>query len=278
MKALISLVLILFNVSVFAGAENVRPSWSGAWFNPDQSGHGINVEILDDERTVFFWYTYDLDGKPTWLLAEGVNNDILLTGLFIPFMRVEATAYHYEGMIFGEFDPTTKTRQEWGTIILDFPYWECNRAHMEWFPTMAGFTQGSTDLERLTSLYRLDCVEPQDPKGNWEVQFGFDTEFTYQTEIVAVPNQDDPEMSDLVFEFVDETGCLWSGEILDGFGIRGARWGNQCGATAVEHGADEPLFNTMHYEYRLCNSNNECAWKDEVMIFEDEGEFLIFSR
>ena len=67
MKALISLVLILFNVSVFADAEYVRPSWSGAWFNPDQSGHGISVEILDDERTVIFWYAYDLDGKPTWL-------------------------------------------------------------------------------------------------------------------------------------------------------------------------------------------------------------------
>ena len=274
MKVLFTLLLLFSTAPLFGDFANVRPSWSGAWYNPDQSGHGISVEFLDDERTVFFWYTYDQDGEPIWLLAQGVNSEIMLTGLFIPSIRVEATAYYYEGMIWGEFDPNTKTRQEWGTIILDFPYWDCNSAHMEWHPTMEGFTHGDTDLVRLTSLYGLDCVEPQ-PQfiGDWEVQFGFDAELKYQVEIVATPIPVTPDTPLLTFEFFDDTDCLWEGQINLDF-IISADWGNQCGATAVEHtGAG-----SMRWEYKLCDSENECTRKDEVMIFEDEGEYLIFSR
>ena len=274
MKALFALLLIFSAASLFGDTANVRPSWSGAWYNPDQPGHGISVEILDDERTVFFWFTYDLDGEPIWLIAEGVNSEISLTGMFIPHIRVEATAYYYEGMIFGEFEPATNTKQEWGTIFVDFPNWQCDQAHMEWHPVMEGFSHGSTDLVRLTSIYGMDCVEPQDIPGNWEVQFGLDSELKYPVEIVRTPNQEDPGMSDLVFEFFDETDCLWSGEIFTGFGLIGAEWSNQCGATVVEHdGAGK-----RYYEYRLCDASKECTWKDEVMVFDDEGDLLIFSR
>jgi len=279
MKILLSLIFVFSTASVFGDSIlethfNVRPSWSGAWFNPDQPGHGISVEVLDDERTIFYWYTYDPDGKPIWLVADGVNNDVLMTGLIIPFIRVEATAYYYEGMTFGLFDPVTRNEQEWGTIILDFPYLECNSAHMEWYPTMAGFTQGSTDLARLTSLYGLDCVDFQSAAGDWEVQFGYDAERKYQVEIVATPDPEFPDEPDLFsFEFLDETDCLWSGQ-LQGYKFLTADWGNQCGPTTVGH-VDASW---MNFEHELCDSENECTRKDEVMIFEDDGEYLIFSR
>ena len=273
MKVLLTLLFIFSTVSVYGDSTNIRPSYSGAWYNPDQSGHGISVEVLDDERTIIFWHTYDPDGKPVWLVAEGVNSEILLTGMFIPHIRVEATAYYVEGMIFGEFDPASKNKRAWGTIILDFPYWQCNAAHMEWYPLMQGFTEGATDLVRLTSLYGLDCVDPQDLDGDWEAQFGLDAEHKYQVEIVATPNPEIPELPNLSFEFLDETDCLWSGQVYRGFWLR-ADWGNQCETTVVEHSGD----GTVYFEYRLCNSQNECAWKDEVLVFEDEGEYLIFSR
>ena len=274
MKVIFTLLLVFSTVSVFGDIGNIRPSWSGDWYNPDQSGHGISVEILDDERTLLFWHTYDLDGKPIWLIAEGANSEIQLTGLFIPHMRVEATAYYYEGMIFGEFDPASKNKRDWGTIILDFPYWQCDAAHMEWYPIMEGYNQGSTDLVRLTSLYGLDCVDSQDIPGNWKVQFGFNTDLKFDVEIVATPNPEHPGMSDLLFEFFDETDCLWSGEIFYGWVPFEADWSNQCGANAVEHSGT----GRRHYEYKLCGAQNECVWKDEVMIFEDEGEYLLFSR
>jgi len=190
----------------------------------------------------------------------------------------EATAYYYEGMIWGEFDPTTKIQQEWGTIILDFPWWGCNVAHMAWFPTMEGFTQGETDLVRLTSLYGRDCAEPQD-HGNWEVQFGFDADLKYPVAVVPSSEPEEFVFPDLIFEFVDETGCLWSGYLHNGqdadyWHIQEADWGNQCGDATVQHSGT----GREYFEYKLCDSENVCVWKDEVMIFEDEGEYLIFSR
>ena len=58
------------------------------------------------------------------------------------------------------------------------------------------------------------CVEMQDIAGSWEVQFGYDAERTYPVEIVATSDPDSPDQLDLFsFEFLVETGCLWSGEI-----------------------------------------------------------------
>lgn len=279
MKVLITLLFIFSTTSLFGDDTNIRPSWSGAWFNPDQLGHGISVEVLDDEHTVFFWYTYDQDGNPFWLIAQGVNSELVLTGLFIPHIRVEAIAYYHEGMIWDEFDPATKIQQEWGTIILDFPWWQCDRAHMEWFPTMEGFTHGATDLVRLTTLYGLDCVESQGPSGSWEVQFGFDAGLKYPVEVVPLAEPVGFVFPDSSFEFVDETGCLWSGHIrngqmLDYWLVKEADWGNQCGDATVQLSGP----GRRYFEYKLCDSADECVWKDEVMIFEDEGEYLIFSR
>ena len=291
MKILLSLILVFSPASVFGDLPsdfydvfNVRPSWSGSWFNPEQSGHGINVEILDEERAVIYWYTYDLEGNPLWLTALGSNSqvDLVPWGPLGPGpqgIRVEATAYYHEGMLYGKFDPATNNRQEWGTIVLVFPYDSCNTAQMEWYPVMEGFSQGSTHLSRLTSLYELDCVHGPyssgrlyDTSGNWEVQFGFDAERKYPVEIVATPNPEIPDHPFLTFEFIDETDCLWSGQVGFSFGVH-AEWGNQCGADAEEHVS----WGLYFYEYKLCDSENECVRKDEVMIFGYE-EYLIFSR
>ena len=275
MKVLFILFLIFSAASTFGDSSNIRPSYSGAWHNPDQSGHGISVEVLDDERTIFFWHTFDQDGNPFWLLADGVNSEVHLTGMFIPYIRVEATAYFVEGMIWGEFDTAKKTVQEWGTIVLDFPYWECNRAHMEWYPAVQGFTEGATDLVRLSSPYRLDCVISPGPGGNWEVQFGFDADLKFPVEVVTVPDSSNDAPLEGMFEFIDETGCLWSGHIeYAGWYIFEVDWGNECSASTAHHSR----YGKGYFEYRLCDSKSECVWKDEVMIFEDEGEYLIFSR
>ena len=58
MKILLSLLLGFSTASVFGDDANVRPSWSGSWFNPEQSGHGYlcsgdNVLVCqhgDDKR------------------------------------------------------------------------------------------------------------------------------------------------------------------------------------------------------------------------------------
>ena len=283
MKILLSLLLIFSTASLYGDLTlygdftNVRPSWSGSWYNPEQSGHGINIEILDEERSIIYWYTYDLQGEPIWLVVQGVNiyvpNSQVWGGdLPRPGITIEGTAYYHEGMIYGDFDPATNNRREWGTIELEFDYWDCDHALLEWYPVMAGFSQGSTRLRRLTTVNGLDCVDLQDTAGIWEVQFGFDAEHKYQVEILSIENPE-PDRPSLLFEFSDETGCVWSGQVHHGFVLR-ADWGSQCGATAVEHYGNGVFL----FEHKLCNSENECVRKDEVMIFEDDGQYLIFSR
>ncbi|HET9483589.1 MAG TPA: hypothetical protein VFO79_06510, partial [Xanthomonadales bacterium] len=44
---------------------------TGGWFDLAQSGHGLFVEHLDDERVVASWYTFAPDGRQTWLIGVG---------------------------------------------------------------------------------------------------------------------------------------------------------------------------------------------------------------
>ncbi len=48
-------------------STGLRPA-TGLWFNPDRSGHGLNVERVGDALAVT-WYTYDDAGEPSWYLA-----------------------------------------------------------------------------------------------------------------------------------------------------------------------------------------------------------------
>ena len=44
-----SAVLLLFLFSLDAWAVNVDRYMSGSWFNPDQNGHGLSIEVLPDK-------------------------------------------------------------------------------------------------------------------------------------------------------------------------------------------------------------------------------------
>ncbi len=44
---------------------------TGAWYNPDQSGTGINLEIQGG-KVVGFYYGYDAEGRPEWQLFTGM--------------------------------------------------------------------------------------------------------------------------------------------------------------------------------------------------------------
>jgi hypothetical protein len=92
----------------------IGPEYSGSWFNPDQSGHGFSMEFdeLEDGSTqaVIYWYTYDNQGNPIFMLGNGVTTDF---GLEIEF----ESPY---GMKYGEFDPDSVVRENGGTARFDF--------------------------------------------------------------------------------------------------------------------------------------------------------------
>ena len=54
------LLFVAFNVS----AIEINSRLSASYYNALQSGHGVNVEALNDTTTVIYWYAYHIDRTP----------------------------------------------------------------------------------------------------------------------------------------------------------------------------------------------------------------------
>ncbi len=126
-------------------AAQLPPGISGAWYNPEQSGHGLSVEILDDARALAFWYVYDPQGNPVHLYLDGR----------IEGRRIEATAYAPRGMRFGSFRRDDLDMPVWGEVALDFS--SCDRGLLQWDSDLPEYGSGSSEIRRLTRIAGLDC-------------------------------------------------------------------------------------------------------------------------
>lgn len=126
---------------------------SGSWWNAAQSGHGISVEVLDNETMVIYWFDYNPDGSPTFLITVADIDGDTATG----------NTFCYSGMKFGEFDPAFLKEEVWGTTSITF--FGCDEASMTYDSVMTykgdPFGSGTIDLTRLTSIQSLECHEPQ---------------------------------------------------------------------------------------------------------------------
>ncbi len=126
----------------------LNQTWSGAYFDPDNSGQGIFIEFLDDNRILAAWFLYDNEGKQYWLTGlGGVQQN-----------TIELTAYLTEGGFFPSMPPPQSVViQEWGRVTLTFE--DCNDGTLSWFPEIEGFDAGSHPITRLTSIATLNCTQ-----------------------------------------------------------------------------------------------------------------------
>ena len=105
-----------------------------SWYDPAHSGEGMLAQVIDNaDRTTrtFFasWYTYDPNGLPFWITAQGV--------FAIGAASVDATGYYQTGGGFaGNFGSST-TQHIWGTLRFSFP--NCSK--------MAFSYSGQTDAQ-----------------------------------------------------------------------------------------------------------------------------------
>ena len=145
----ISTLLLL----LFSGLANsdVRPEYSGAWYNSAQPGHGFSIEVISPERSSVFWYVYDTVGEPIFLFADGENVD----------NQIQAKVYYYEDMIWGIFDPSTINQVDWGTLTITFH--DCQNATLEYDSDVQiegqFFGSGQMPLNRLSSMDRFKCSD-----------------------------------------------------------------------------------------------------------------------
>lgn len=100
--------------NVMVAPLDIGPAHSGSWFNEGQSGHGFSVEFGETPDgapyAVVYWYTYDDLGNPIFMLGQGTPVG----------KQLEVTFQSPVGMIYGEFDPTSVTREDGGTAVFVF--------------------------------------------------------------------------------------------------------------------------------------------------------------
>jgi hypothetical protein len=149
-----------------AAAMNVNKYLSGSWYNPDQDGHGFSVEVMDDGRSLIYWYVYNPDGSPLFLVGIGRNQG----------NRIVADAYVQWGMKFGEFDPSTLEKMRWGEMTMTFH--NCDNATISYDSNVTydeePFGSGSISLKRLASVDGLKCSD-NEGAGTYHMTFVGDT-------------------------------------------------------------------------------------------------------
>lgn len=149
MRFLVSVFFLIFSVSVHA--IDVKPSLSGSWFNPAQNGHGFSIEVIDQDTTVVYWYVYDHDREPIFLVGVGKNQG----------SKVVADVYYQDGLKFGEFNGNDLNQRRWGSLTLDFH--SCDRSTLSYNSNMEHsgevFGSGTIELEKLLSIAGNKCRE-----------------------------------------------------------------------------------------------------------------------
>jgi hypothetical protein len=144
-----SLITLLCLFPVLS-AVAIGPEHSGSWYWDEQSGHGFSIEIgeLPDGSPlgVAYWYTYDNQGHPIFMLGTGVpDGDILDVAFESPV-----------GMIFGEFDPLSVIREDGGTGR--FVFTDENIAAFQYTPsdfTVANWGHSPISFMPLTKLFGI---------------------------------------------------------------------------------------------------------------------------
>ena len=126
----------------------IGPGLTGSWYDPNQSGHGLFVQVLPENRFLAGWFTFAPDGtKQSWFMGVGaysentanISNVVLPTG----------------GRWIPNFDPAQLTINHWGN--LQFFFSDCNHGWVA-FDSVYGYgTSGGMKLTRLTQPIGLSC-------------------------------------------------------------------------------------------------------------------------
>jgi len=122
--------------------------YTGTWFDPAQSGHGIFVEILPGDLLLAFWFTFTPDGQQAWFGGVG---PIVGNTAAVPVTRTTGSRF------IPNFNPNEVTRTPWGTMNLTFT--DCTTGRVD-FNSTVGFGTGTMPLKRLSLPAGLNCPTP----------------------------------------------------------------------------------------------------------------------
>jgi hypothetical protein len=135
--------------SQFAAASvaSIGPGFTGSWFDPAQSGHGLMLEVLSDHRLLAMWFAFNPEGtQQSWFGGVGSynGNTAVISDVALPS----------GGRWIPNFNPDAIVRQPWGTLTVTFT--DCNHGRVD-FNSILPYQMGSMELLRLTQPAGLTC-------------------------------------------------------------------------------------------------------------------------
>jgi len=140
---------IIVNAAQGSGNVPITPAFTGAWYDPTQSGHGILIEIGANNQFLAWWFTFNPDGtQQAWFGNVGAINPATNTATVEPLQT-------QGGRWIPNFDPANVTNPSWGTLT--FTFTDCNHGGVDFTSTMPGYGSGHMDLTRLTQIAGLTC-------------------------------------------------------------------------------------------------------------------------
>jgi plastocyanin len=128
-------------------AFSIGTAISGNWYSPGQSGHGFQLEKVNDTTVIGIWFTFDNNGNHAWIFASGT-----LDGNRVAMQAVRSRG----GRFPPNFDQTQITNPPWGTLTFEFT--GCNTGSVQWTSTDPAFSAaGTLPLERVTQVQGTSC-------------------------------------------------------------------------------------------------------------------------
>jgi hypothetical protein len=140
---------LFFTLFQAGAAVPITPAFSGAWYDPAQSGHGILIEVLPGNRLLAYWFAFTPDGtQQAWFGGVG---DIAGNGATVSADRGQG------GRWIPNFDPATFSLQRWGTLTFSFS--DCDHGTVAFTAAedAAEWSIGTMSLTRLTQPAGLAC-------------------------------------------------------------------------------------------------------------------------
>ncbi len=134
-----------------ASAFVITPGITGSWYNPAQSGHGFNLEVINlsgNNVLLAYWYVFDNSGNNLWV--GGLSNGAISgNSATVNLNQTQG------GMFPPNFDKTKITKPAFGTLTFSFT--DCNTGTATWNPGVAGFPSGTMPIQRITSVSGFAC-------------------------------------------------------------------------------------------------------------------------
>jgi len=130
-----------------SASGTISAGFTGAWYDPSQSGHGLFVEVLPDSRMFAGWFTFNPAGtEQAWFVGVGTysGNTATITPVSLPS----------GGRWIANFNPNQIVNNFWGTLA--FTFTDCNQGKVD-FNSVLGYGTGSMNLTRLTQPAGLTC-------------------------------------------------------------------------------------------------------------------------